>query len=251
MKKGMEKWIVLPDIHLPKQDKRTMAAVEDFMIANGPWQGWLQLGDLLDFNEVSSYVKDSPGAISTKVDKSFEAGRQFLDRHRDIVGKDCRMVLLGGNHEERLEAYMEKHFELGRTLDLAKNLDLKGRRIEWHPYTQEKPFRVGNAFFHHGLYTNEFHTKKMVQRFGVNIYTGHLHDIQSYSLVQMGKDKTLEGKSLGCLCDYSQKYLKGTPTAWQQSCSVFYFFPDGYFNEFTMRIFKHRFVGIDGKIYRA
>jgi hypothetical protein len=65
----------------------------------------------------------------------------------------------------------------------------------------------------------------------------------------MGNDKTIVGKSLGCLCDINQKYMKGNPSNWQQAIAVFYIFPDGYYTEHTMRIFKHRFATMDGKIY--
>ena len=248
----MEKWIVLPDMQVPYEDKETLRAVEQYM-SDHRWDGCINLGDFLDFAELSKFDEDAPGRKIDRTSDTFERGREILDRQLAILrkrNKNCRYVLLEGNHDYRAVVYMEKHEELEGTLNVPKNLELAKRRIEWIPsWSKGKVFKLGNAFFVHGRYTNKYHAAKMVDVYGVSIYYGHTHDVQEFPKVLQGNDKTIVGKSLGCLCRYDQSYLRGNPTNWQQSFSVFYIFPDGFYTEQTIRIFKHRFVSPDGKVY--
>lgn len=248
----IEKWVVLPDIHLPYMDMKTMRAVEWFLEDN-QFDGWLCLGDLLDFNEISKFNQDAPRRRTELVKQTFEAGNTFLDRQQKIIrknNKNSRFVYLEGNHEFRVEDYMDRHEQLSGMLDVDDNLNLGERNIEWlRSWSKGDMLTLGNANFVHGLFTNQYHANKMASRFGSCIYYGHTHDVQEISLAMLGGDKTLVGKSLGCLCDINQKYMKGNPSNWQQAIAVFYIFPDGYYTEHTMRIFKHRFATMDGKIY--
>ena len=217
------------------------------------WDGYIQLGDFLDFNEISSHSEGFPGRIHEKVDETFKAGNAILDRHQEIIRRknpDARFVILEGNHDYRAVAYTDKHPELGRVLDVPRNLRLRERGVEWVPcWSKGRLFRLGNAYFTHGLITSKYHAAVMAARYGVPIFYGHTHSIQEYTEVLRGHNKTIVGKSLGCLCRYDQTYLKGSPTAWQQSVSTFFVQPNGYFNEYTSRIFNHRFAAPDGIIY--
>ncbi len=253
-----ERWIVLPDTQLPYEDYKTLAAVEAYMkdvqVSDNPFVGWLQLGDFLDFNELSRWNEGYEASIKEEVYDTFQAGNRFLDRHQAIMmlsGRPYEMVLLEGNHDYRAYDYGQKYPFLRGVLNYEKNLRLKERGIKWVKTwsDQHKPFKKGNAYFVHGKYTNQYHAKKMVDTYGVCIYYGHLHDVMEIPKVTWGNDKTIVGKSLGCLCDYQQVYLKGSPTNWQQAISEFYFFPDGFFQEVTIKIFKHRFIGLNGVVY--
>jgi hypothetical protein len=162
----------------------------------------------------------------------------------------ARMVLLQGNHDYRAVDYANRHPGLKKHLDVVTNLRLKERRIEWVPsWERGKLFRLGNAHFLHGLYTSKYHAAKMVDTFGVCVYYGHTHDVSLYPKVTRGNDKTLEAGSLGCLCRYDQKYLKGAPTNWQQAVSTLFLQEGGNYNLYVSRIFAHKFIGPDGKEY--
>lgn len=258
MKEQIEKWIVLPDTQIPFEDHRTLAAVEQFMkdtqASDEPFTGWLQLGDLLDFDELSRYHTGEEGSVATELHDSYEAGNRFLDRHQAIMRAGCknaRFVLLEGNHDFRAyQSSLKDEFKKFRGyLNYKKMLKLDERKIKWvRSWKDGDDFVLGKAHFTHGLYTNQYHANKMALRWGEPIYYGHLHDVMEMPVVQRGHDRTIVGKSLGCLCNYDQSYLKGHPTNWQQAFAIFYIFPDGYFTEHTIRIFKHRFYAY-GKAY--
>ena len=250
MRNRPERWIVLPDVHLPFEDKATMRAVESY-ISDHKWDGWLQLGDLIDFNELSRFEAsnnrlDKVGAIQ----KSYAATASFLDRHRALIGLKARMVYIEGNHEDRITQYLEKNPEGVGMLEVPEALQLARRHIEWVPFwSTGKLFRLGNAYFCHGRATGANHARKMLDKYGVCLYGGHMHSVEFASKERWGDDKTLEYGSLGCLCRYDQKYLRGNPTAWQQSFSVLYLQPNGYYNIYPVRIFRSRFVSPEGKEY--
>lgn len=257
--KKLQRWIVLPDLQIPYEDERTIKAIETYMKdvakSSHPFDGWLQLGDFLDFNELSRFNSGYEASIKEDVAETFSAGNQFLDRQQKIIlsgNKNAKFVLLQGNHDFRSVDYALKFPFLKGILDFEKNLRLKERGIRYVKCWENKEnlFRLGNAYFMHGNFTPLNHAKKMVETYGVCVFYGHTHDVMEFPKSLRGKDRTITGKSLGTLCKYDQKYLKGNPTNWQQAFSEFWILPDDYFQEETVKIFKHRFLR-NGKIYHG
>lgn len=227
-----------------------MFAVEKYM-ADHKWDGLLYLGDLMDFDIISSHNKNNLRAVEgRRMSDEYEYGRRFLDRHRKIVGKNTKMVLLEGNHDYRAEAYVDANPVVEGMFEVENGLGLKERGVEWiRTWSEGKTYNIGNAKFHHGLYTSQYHARKMADVFGTNIFYGHTHDVQAFSREFEGDDKTIVGQSMGCLCEIKQKYMRGKPSKWQQAFGVFHFFPDGFFTYFVVRVFKNRFVSPEGQVY--
>lgn len=99
--KKYERWLVLPDLQIPYHDTKTLDAleryVEDVQRSRNPFVGWLMIGDFLDFDELSRYNVGYEASIKGNLSESFERGNTFLDRWRQLMGDDCKMVLLQGN----------------------------------------------------------------------------------------------------------------------------------------------------------
>lgn len=244
--------IILSDLQVPYHDKKTLAAVEEFM-ASRNWDYYIQVGDFLDFDCISSHNKNKLREIEGKrLFKDYEVGNEILDRHQEIVRKnnaDAQFVLLEGNHEVRVESYLDANPQLEGMVEVEHGLKLKERGFKWvRCYHKGEIFKLGKANFHHGQYTTKYHANKMVENFGDNIFYGHTHDVMCYPKVLRGKDKTIVGQSLGCLCQYEQPYMKGRPSNWQQAFGIFYFFPNGYFTYDVPRIFNHKFI-VDGEVF--
>jgi hypothetical protein len=88
----------------------------------------------------------------------------------------------------------------------------------------------------------------MVQRFGISVLYGHVHDVQVFSSHGMGTNNTLVGASLGCLC-LPQGYMRGVPTRWVQAVTVVeVLMPSGEFTFNVIRINDHRFCH-NGRVY--
>jgi len=247
--------IVLPDMQVPFEDKRTLKAVEQYM-GEHKFDEYLNLGDFMDFNCISSFNKGQLRKIEGQtVAEDYIHGNKILDRHQALIRKnnpDAKFTLLEGNHEFRVERYIDENPQVRGSVEVEVGLKLKERGFKWvRCYQKGQVYTVGNAVFHHGKYTNLYHATKMVQNYGTNIFYGHTHDVQSFSKVLYGKDKTIVGQSLGCLCEYEQSYIQGNPTNWQQAFAVFYFTDDGFFDYYVVRIFKHRFISPEGVVYQG
>lgn len=246
--------IVIPDVHIPWDDERTLWAIEQYM-ARHKWDELIQLGDLMDLGCISHW---NDGMAKTMAEQSqFEDDLGMtelaLDRWLKILranNKGARMTWIEGNHEYWAKMVVEKTPSLAKTFDIPSRLNLKERGIVWVPFWTDhrNVTRRGKANFIHGEYVNDAHAKKHVLQYGCNIYYGHTHDVQEHSIVHRGDDSTLVGKSLGTVSRYDMPYTKGKPNKWQQAFAHFTIFPDGMYTEHTIRIFRHRFEE-DGIIY--
>lgn len=255
MSGGIKRVLVLPDTQIYWDngvagiDLKTWKAVLQYA-KDYKWDEVVIVGDFLDFNCISSHNEKKPRLTEAqRISLDYEVGNQILDELAQAVGK-AKITLIEGNHEFRLQRFVDGIPSLQGSIEVEKGLNLDARGVRYVRFWSEgEIYHIGKACFIHGRYTNEFHAKKTVIEYGTNVFYGHTHDVQSYSQVLKGDDKTIVGQSLGCLCVYNLPYMQGRPSKWQQAFAVFHFFPDGYFNYTVTRIFKHRFVSPEGKLY--
>jgi hypothetical protein len=248
-----ERWIIIPDLQVPYQDTRSLSAVEKLM-SDYTWDGWLQLGDLMDFDCISSHNANNLREVEGKrlLDDYAVAGK-LLDKHQSIIrakNPNAKFVVLEGNHEHRLERFIDANPAVEGMVEIPTALNFRERRITWVPFWSEgKGYEIGNALFIHGLYTNQHHAAKHVSRFNKNAFYGHLHSIQCFSAERYGEESPIVAQSLGNLC-LPQKYMRGRPSSWIQAIGVFQFLPDGNFDYHVVRINNHRLI-YNGKIYQG
>jgi predicted phosphodiesterase len=247
----IQKWIVIPDLHVPFTDTKSLAAVEKLM-TDYQFDGYLQLGDLMDFNCISPHNINNLRAVEgQRILSDYKVAGQLLDRHQRMIGKNnpqAKFIILEGSHDERIQRYINANPAVEGLLEVPTALGLDRRGIEWVPYwSTGKIYKIGKAIFIHGRYCNDHHAKKHVMRYGCDVFYGHVHDIQAYSLEQYGS--TLIGQSLGCLCA-PQAYMQGRPDRWQQAVTIFEFLPEGNFQYQVIRICGHK-CAYNGKVYRG
>lgn len=249
------KVIVLSDLQLPFEEKRAVNAIEKYM-ADEKFDEWIQIGDFMDFNYISRWTEKNLKIVTgTTFTDDYAYANAFLDRQQKILRKNnskAKMTIIEGNHDMRPDKVIEKDPRYEGLIEFDRNLRLKERGIKFVKFwTRGEVYTVGNASFIHGLYTNQYHAAKTVQRYGTNVFYGHTHDVQMYSQVLHGDGKTIVGQSLGCLCKYDMPYIQGKPTNWQLAFGVFYFFPNGNFTYYIPRIFNGRFISPEGRIYQG
>lgn len=246
----MKNVLLVSDPHVPYHDKRSVTAVEHLMRDEQPNE-IVCLGDFLDFDCISSHNLGNLREISGKtIEKDYDCGNEILDRWQKICPK-AKIVMIEGNHEYRIERYLDANPQMEGMIEVPLGLNLKQRKIQWVPFwSKGQVYNIGKATFIHGNKLTNFHSKAMAYAYNRNVYYGHTHDVQEYSVETAGDDKTFVGQSMGCLCNYNQKYMRGKPNKWQQAIGMFHFFDDGYFTPNIIRIFNHRFY-FNGKVYQG
>jgi len=253
MKKGRA--IVLPDLHVPYQDDKTLKAVEKYMTDN-TWDYYILLGDFMDLDCISSHNKNNLRQVEGKrIWEDYRIGNSILDRHQKIIKKKnpkAKFIYIEGNHEYRIERYIDANPQLEGMVEFEIGLNLKERGFKIvRSYTKGDVFKLGKAMFHHGQYITKYHANKMAEAYDGSVFYGHTHDVQQYSRVTFGSDNTTVGQSLGCLCKYEQSYMQKRPSKWQHAFGVFSFEKTGHFTYYVPLIFKHKFTDMNGKVYKG
>jgi predicted MPP superfamily phosphohydrolase len=210
----------------------------------------------MDWDFISRWTADNARRTEgQRFLREYDGANKFLDSIQSAVrakNKKAQIIIIQGNHDYRVEVVMDKTPMYEGMLEMEKNLRFRERNITyWKFWEHRKPYRIGNAFFIHGEFTNDNHAKKTAMTFDHPVFYGHTHDIQRYTRVMRGGDKTIAGQSLGCLCRYDLTYMGHKPSNWSQAFATFYFREDGYFNYYVTEIFKHRFTAPDGKTYKG
>jgi hypothetical protein len=214
----------------------------------------VQLGDLMDWDFISRWTAENARATEGKrFLKEYEGANKFLDEIQAAVrhkNKNAKIVVLEGNHDYRVEVVMDKTPMYEGMLEMETNLKFKERNIDYVRYWRDrKPYQIGNALFVHGEYINDAHAKKMSMTFDKPVFYGHTHDVQRFTRVSRGSNRTIIGQSLGCLCKFDLSYMGHKPSNWSQAFATFYFREDGYFNYYITEIFNHKFTAPNGKVY--
>lgn len=225
-------------------------ALVSYMEAEGPWDGYINLGDNYDLNVISDHNKGKLKLVEgERLMDDYQAGNALLWQHYIAMKRPPRFVLLEGNHEFRVERYINANPEMDGFVNIAKHLP---DFVEWIPYwSKHKILTIGDANFIHGIATGSRQTMAALKDYGKNTFQGHSHRRELLSMRYHGDDGTKVSESLPCLCEYSQPYLNGRPTAWQQGFAVFYFWPNGKFNYYVISAFDKSFIAPSGKFYNG
>jgi predicted phosphodiesterase len=99
--------IILPDIHLPYEDKRALNNIFT-MIATVQPDRVIQVGDLLDMKAPARWSKGTAAEYCNSVRDEADAGVEFWRSLRDAAGQ-AELVWVTGNHEDRLKAYVNAY----------------------------------------------------------------------------------------------------------------------------------------------
>ena len=233
----ISKVIILPDIHMTDKTPKTYKVVKGFISQFKPDETII-LGDFMDVASLSAWDYDKKRKME---------GRRFLkevdcaNKELDYIQKYSKKIIyIVGNHENRVDRYLDKNPEMEGMIDLLTVLKIHKRKIEWIPL--DKVYALGKCNFVHGLYTNQYHAKKTLEAVGDNIVYGHVH--QASSFFKTAKlQKPIMAYSLGCLGDLAPEYMAGKWANWITGFGVMYYNTDnGLFNLYPINIISNKFI---------
>lgn len=206
--------IVLPDLHIPYNDKHCTDKWLDHAESLQP-DGVDIIGDLIDCYSLSRFDKNPVrrGSLQDELDQAHE----FLVELRTRVGKKCNIRYSEGNHEQRLTRLLWsdcKAFAGLRNLSMPDLLGLNDLGIRWYP--MGSPYRIGTLTFMHGDTIRKHGgstARTTSDKVGSSVILGHCHRMgwcptTSWSGVR-------DAYEVGHLSDYRQlEYVQGVPQ-WQ------------------------------------
>jgi len=239
----IQKTLLLPDIHHPHYDKRLMDAVNEFIFDYDPDE-LVYMGDQMSLDCISFWNKKKPllkeGQRLIKDYNNFN--KDILEVHEKITRPDIRRTFMIGNHENRVQSYVDENPELEGLLDIELNLNLYDRGYKVVPFNEVH--RVGKLNIIHGYYWNAYHAKKTVDVFEGNVVYAHVHNPQMYAKVSPIDQKGYHtATSLGCLCNIKPEYKKNVPNFWINQFGVIEHLPaTGFFNLYPITIIEGSFM---------
>ena len=198
------KILVLSDLHCPYHDVK---AISEAIKAGQDWcvDTVILLGDIMDFHRISRYPSD-PETLTFA--KEIEIGNQMLFGIRESF-RNAEIHYIEGNHEVRLDAYIEKNaseFTDLPDLRLERLLDLYAQEINW----------LSNGFIHCGdmtfIHGHEMRgiggvnpSRKLFNKMKKSAICGHLHRPESF-YTRDGSGKLLQCHVVGHLGEPTPSY---------------------------------------------
>jgi len=245
----IQKTVLLPDIHYPHVDERVLESVNEFIFTYEPHE-IVYMGDQLSLDCISSWNKRKPllkeGQRLIKDYENFD--KDVLQVHENITSSDTRRTFIIGNHEERVNWYIEEHPELENLIDIDRNLNLTKRGYRIIPFNGI--YKIGKLSVIHGYYWNKYHAAKTLDAFEGNVVYAHVHNPQMYAKVSPVDRKGYHmATSLPCLCNIKPDYKKNVPNFWINGFGVVEHLPaTGFFNLYPITIIEGSFM-FNGNYY--
>jgi hypothetical protein len=108
----------------------------------------VHLGDHWDMPSLSSYDKGKGSAEGRRVIRDIEAGNSALEllTRAGAGGCGARLIILRGNHEQRIERYVDDHAELAGAVGYHQFNDVA---LGWEPIPFLQPITLGGIAFCH------------------------------------------------------------------------------------------------------
>lgn len=225
-----ERYVVIPDIQAPYQDKKAVQAIVDFVRRVKP-DGLLCVGDEIDLPSVSRWNKGTAGEYTHSLKRDVRVTNEIVTEFRAALGKGKPFHMSRSNHGDRLHSYVLQYAPALREyvaddelLDIPSLCGYDKLGITFH----RKPFEFTPGWvLCHGDEGNlspiAGNTAKnlAVNKFGKSVVCGHTHrlGLSNHSTGLDGKLTTLTGIEVGNVMDLKQAhYMTSHSANWQHGC---------------------------------
>lgn len=239
-----EKSAFITCLHIPFHDPKLFALFLVFLKYFKPDRLWI-LGDVVDWTQVGRWPVD-PKRLD-KLQDDLDSAINILNIFGKLVPK---IELFGGNHEERMIAFLKDHPRIHslRALQVPALLELYKTNIKYHPYMQP-PLKYHGLQIHHGTLIRKhsgWTAKAHYEKYGGCGIIGHCHRGGSY----------IKRNTLGvfgwwenmCMCSLKPHYSGFVD--WIQGWSIAYFTKKDLFHLEQIPVINHKFLW-QGKLFEV
>ncbi len=240
---GVKTTVLLPDPQIgyrryedgtldPMHDEKAMAVAVDLIAAVKPDQV-VNLGDFLDNAEWSSKFTVLPEFVLV-TQPAIDRGHQFLAEQRAAAGPDAHIVLLGGNHDDRIGIAVARNAMAALRLRQANTpegwpvlslpflLRLDDLGVEYvgaYPAGRYKiAERKATQTPLYAIHGEKLDVAKVARAERQSFVQGHAHHVACHSATYEidGSPEEVQAWSMGCLCrvDGGVPSTKGGSDEW-------------------------------------
>jgi len=226
----MKTTLVVPDVQWPYHDQLMLDKVVKVAKDIQP-DAILQIGDGIDFPQVSRWSVGTAGAYATTLQKHINGYRDGFLKAMSSAAPNAKKVWLEGNHDARLHDFVTKYAPALSGLDALTIENLFSLKDSGWTY-EKGPIRVGtNTYAIHGHESAGYSSTlsawdlKFIKRYGSdkNFVFGHTHQpgILSRAFGFDGKVSPRFTCNAGSIMDPVQAtYVKDGAVSWVQSFAL-------------------------------
>lgn len=213
--------VILADLQVPYHDPNYIKVMKKFIDTVRPDEVG-QIGDLWDQPEVGRWNKGAAGEYAGTFWKSTKAVREILD----LFDFDWIKV---GNHDERMEVYLDRYAPALAGPDSEFTLDTVLRMGDRKARLERKPFRVAPGWIaahghEGGLSPVSGRTAfGLAQRWNASVVCGHTHRAGTVSTTVglPGSRRTITGLEVGHgMLEKHATYIKSSAPNWQRGFGI-------------------------------
>ena len=250
--------IVSSDVHFPVHDPATMRAklafAKDMQV-----DGWMELGDLYDCWSISGYGKEPDRWYNKgRLQEEFDVGSAYWEEVCDIIGDRGNAWFVLGNHEDRLNRFLQAKQGLYGLTSLNNWHTLAGLPSQVKIYPYGSSVKIGKIHYEHGdRVGGKFGVKHRCEwvlsnRVGMNLIMGHSHkgDLRYRTVLTANGMSTYMAANLGHQSDATKQKYAVNPD-WQLGFGYVEHYRVGNNLEFSfypIHVTRGRFV-FNGKVY--
>lgn len=231
----MKTILLIPDMHIPKHDRRATRCVIDIARDIQPDE-ILQLGDLIDCEAPARWSKGHAEEFAAGLDQEAEAAHRVFDNIREVY--DGPISWIQGNHELRISTYLTKWAPALR--GIVPSVPQLLRFDDYGITEQRQPYRLApGAVAIHGKRMSSTQNSagqsayKERMRFGLSVVQGHTHRA---GVAYDTQERTRFSMECGHLSDLRQaSYLEFPEQAnWQQAIGLLHVFKQRVYPELVL-----------------
>ena len=242
--------LILPfgDCHVDdEQDLGRFDTAGQFILDKRP-DHIVMMGDFLTLNCLSAWDNDKRAKMEgRRYASEIDAGNEALDRllkpmvqynkrRRKNKSKQYRpnMVFLLGNHEDRLDRYLERDPTFAGTVSIEKDLRLRARGFTTVPYREY--YYIDDIGFTHIPHNKSAPisgvdiTRKAQAVTVKSVVFGHTHEQHLSHIHKEGMPHLQDTYNCGCFFDKKEDYVHGKVTNYWRGLSLLHAWKPGRFD---------------------
>jgi len=226
--------ILISDVHAPLHDEKAVQVLFKSIPIIKPDIAVI-MGDFAEMNSINAFQwarrKRPPlEYIIEALEPELEQVNAMLDKFDEVFKKNGvkEKHFLVGNHEDRLERFVEEHPYLADryTTPIAFRLKERGYRV--YKCGEHMKLKGCKLNLYHGQHVGtELHTKAHLTKYSEDVAYAHRHGVQRFAMG--GFNGLRRAYSLGCLKSIKHEdneWLHGRPHSWEHAFGILHMFMD-------------------------